>query len=181
MRRTRACLLLLILLTAPSVHAVEIGYNVVEVGVIAIDGVSTGPTAKVAAEFGDTGLYGSIGAIRQSLRDGGHVDAASAGLGYAYAFAEGVDLNLELGAQRAKAAGVSADAYRGSLGVTHAPSAAWVVSAKANRYFGGDLDAAGTTASFGVEYYFLPTWSVAAEVELAESPDAALFALHWSV
>lgn len=180
MRRTAACLFPLVLLATPAVHAVEIGYNLVEVGVIAVDGVSTGPTAKVASEFGDSGLYGSLGFTRQSLRDGGHVDAASAGLGYAYTVSEGTDLNLEFGAQRAEADGLTADAYRGTLGVAHAPSTDWVLSAKANRYFGGDLDAASTTASLGAEYYVLPAWSVAAEVELADGPDAALLALHWS-
>ncbi|GHA90316.1 hypothetical protein [Cognatilysobacter bugurensis] len=180
MARTSARFLLpLALLVAPAAHAVEIGYNVVELGVIAVDGVSSGPTARVAAEFGDSGFYGSLGATRQSLRDGGHVDAANAGLGYAYTLADGLDLNTELGVQRSEADGVAADAYRASLGVTSAPSAAWLLTARANRYFGGDLEAASTSAAFGAEYFLTPRWSVATEVEIADGPDAALFALHW--
>lgn len=178
MRHALACLLLLAA-AAPAAHAAEIGYNLVEVGAVVVDGVSSGPTAKVAAELGAGGLYGSLGITRQSLRGGGRSEAIAVGLGHALALGEGLDLNTEAGVQHTRTDGLASDAYRVSLGLTRAPSPAWVLSAKANLYFGGDLDAAASSVSTGVEYYLSPAWSVAVEAEWAAGPDAVLLALHW--
>ncbi|MFC0677052.1 hypothetical protein ACFFGH_04180 [Lysobacter korlensis] len=182
----RALLLLsLSALAAPASPAIaaDIAYNFLEIGHFQIEGTSSGPIARVSAGFGDTGFYGSVGYSRQNFDAAGagdvDVDVGLAGIGYAHTLVEGTDLNFEAGYQRADAAGEQVDGYRGSVGVTHMPNDRFVVTARANHYFGGDTEGTLTTASFGGEVFFNPIWSLAAEAELAEGPDAYLLALHY--
>lgn len=158
----------------------DIGYNLFEVGYLNVDGEADGITAKVSTEFGATGLYGTLGYSRL-ITDAFDVDinVAATSLGYAHTLVEGTDVTGEFGYQRARALGETTDGYRASVGIARSFNDRFQGGLKANRYFGGD-GGTDTTVSMAGEVYFNPTWSVAAEVEIADAGETTLLALHYN-
>lgn len=182
MNSTMAALVSLIgLASASPVVAADLGYNFVELGYSRAAGVSAGPVAKLSGEFADSNVFGTVGYSRQRL-DGteAEVTVVSAGIGVAHTLADGLDLTGEAGYQQARASGESLDSYRVSAGITRAFSDRFMGSAKVNHYFGGDLDAADTTAAIGAEVSVSTLWSIAAEVERGATGEAYLLALHYN-